>query len=66
MPMSRVWVIEEGAHYTSNGMPEICFKTKKAAEDKCRKDGFKYKKSENLWLDDSHWRRIEAIEYIHK
>jgi hypothetical protein len=64
--MSRVWVIKEGAYYTNSSMPEICFKTKKAAEDECRKDGFKYKKSESLWLNGSYWRRIEAIKYVHK
>jgi len=71
----RIWALYNGHSYTDGGFDGKAFKTKKAAIKWIRSQGFKYKKSEDLYINDEidngngtfgQWYRIEEMEFINE
>ena len=58
----KSYIVTEGPHYC-DGYPRFVCKTKKIAVQRCRNDGYKYSRKDDLWSDEVKWRVIEEIEY---
>jgi len=60
-----VWICYEGDYYDDQYLFEFIAGTKKTAEMICKREGYKYNKKQDLWLNDSEamWRRIERVRY---
>ena len=69
----RAWALYHGNCYSDGGFSGKAFKTKKKAIEWVRGQGFKYNKSQDLYINDDidngnrtygQWYRIEEMEYI--
>ena len=66
--MKRIYIIEEAPYYKDGAMAQEASPTKKLAEEKCRKEGYKFNKREELFLNEElgRYRRIVEIPVIQK
>ena len=69
MEKSHIWMIIQGSVYHDSGQIECIAHTKRIAETKCKDDGFRYSKTDKLWLGwingREYWREIEKIDYYY-
>ena len=73
MKAMRAWAIYHGFFYSDGSFSGMAFKTKKSAIKWIKENGFKYNKSENLYINDDvdngngtfgQWYRIEEMDFI--
>jgi hypothetical protein len=62
----HVWVIKQGRYQQEYTWLKSAHKTKNSAQAFCKKDGYKYNKRQELYLNDEirNYREIEKVEYF--
>jgi hypothetical protein len=61
-----ICIVKEGSYYSDLFHIEFACKFKKRAIKKCRRDGYKHNRKQDLWGNESTqlWRRIELVRFV--
>lgn len=64
--IKTIWIIEEGVYYNDLPYYTVVCRLKKIAVEKCKKDGFKYNKKQDLWCNDAEliWRHVIQTKFF--